>query len=226
MTPREVVLEQINHRETRPVPYTLPFEGNVGENLDEHYGGPEWRRRLTTYIVHTSAVETMKREPIDETYARDPYGAIWQIDRRPYHLEQPPLAEPSLDGYSFPEPEAFIRPELKEKARELCEQNQDQFLLTGLGWGLFEISWNLRGFENLLMDSIEHPDFYEEMLDKQTELYLKFVEYTADLPVDAVMFGDDWGDQRGVILGPDRWRKFIKPRWAKLYEAVHATGKL
>jgi uroporphyrinogen decarboxylase len=46
------------------------------------------------------------------------------------------------------------------------------------------------------------------------------------LPVDAVMFGDDWGDQRGVIVGPERWRRFFKARWAKLYDAVHRAGKL
>ena len=40
------------------------------------------------------------------------------------------------------------------------------------------------------------------------------------------MFGDDWGDQRGVILGPDRWRRFIKPRWRQIYDAVHAQGKV
>jgi uroporphyrinogen decarboxylase len=76
------------------------------------------------------------------------------------------------------------------------------------------------------MDSVEHPEFYEELLDRLTELYLAFVEYTVDLPIDGILFGDDWGDQRGVILGPDRWRKFLKPRWAKIYEAVHASGKV
>ena len=39
------------------------------------------------------------------------------------------------------------------------------------------------------------------------------------------MFSDDWGDQRGVILGPARWRRYIKPYQAKLYEKVHRAGK-
>ena len=29
-----------------------------------------------------------------------------------------------------------------------------------------------------------------------------------------------------MLLGPELWRKFIKPRWARVYEAVHAKGKL
>jgi len=39
MKPREIVLEQIHHGETNPVPYTLSFEEEVGRRLDRHFGG-------------------------------------------------------------------------------------------------------------------------------------------------------------------------------------------
>ncbi|MHC4200284.1 MAG: uroporphyrinogen decarboxylase family protein [Planctomycetota bacterium] len=227
MKPRDFVLEQIHHRETRPVPYTLGIEGEVAEGLDEHYGGPSWRERLVPYIVGVGAVNTDPREELPDGRTRDAYGAVWRTDLRPEHLETPPLAKPSFEGYDFPAPERFLgSPEGKERSRKACEEKGDSFLLAGLGWGLFELSWKLRGFENALVDAVAEPDFYEEMLDRLTELYLAFVDYSADLPVDAMMFGDDWGDQRGVILGPERWRKFIKPRWAKIYQAVHDCGKL
>lgn len=226
MTPRDIVMAQIRHEETDQTPYTLPFENSVGQRLDEHYGGTAWRERLTRFMVTVGAVDTDPKEPIDERYVRDGYGGIWRQDMRPWHLETPPLANPSFDGYDFPTPESFFRPEQKEAARKICAESGDSFLVGGLGWGLFERSWNLRGFENALMDAIVEPEFYEEMLDRLTDLYLAFVEYTADLPIDGILFGDDWGDQRGVILGPERWRKFLKPRWARIYDAVHAHGKI
>ncbi len=222
---REIVLDAVEHRESAAVPYSLPFEESVGERLDAHYGGRQWRERLLPYLVGVSAVDTNPKTPIDERYVRDPFGGIWRQDLRPWHLEKPPLAEPTFDGYAFPEPERFLRPEWKEKARRTCDENRESFLIGNLGWGLFERSWNLRGFENILMDAITEPDFFEEVLDRLMNLYLAFVEYTADLPVDAIFFGDDWGDQRGIILGPERWRRFLKPRWARIYEAVHAHGK-
>ena len=43
MTPREIVLEQIQHHPTNPVPYTLEFEGDVAERLTEHYGSDSWQ---------------------------------------------------------------------------------------------------------------------------------------------------------------------------------------
>ena len=76
------------------------------------------------------------------------------------------------------------------------------------------------------MDAACDPDFFVEMVKRIRDLYLDFIRYTVDLPVDAILFGDDWGDQRGVILGADRWRKLLKPYWADLYKATHDAGKL
>ncbi len=225
-TPREIILETIAHRDTPEVPYTLTFEESVGLKLDEHYGSTAWRDTIKPYIVAANAVDTDIKTAIDDRYVKDAYGGIWRQDCRPWHLEKPPLDRPEWGDYEFPSVEKFLRPDWKEEAFTTCAENPDSFLIGHLGWGLFERSWNLRGFENALMDSFAEPEFFGEMLDRLCELYLQFVDYTADLPVDGIMFGDDWGDQRGVIIGPDRWRELIKPRWARLYERVHSHGKL
>lgn len=226
MTPREIVMEALQHRQPPAVPYTLGFEGGTDSLLDEHYGNREWRQRLPKYIIDVAAVNTDIRIPSGVGYELDAYGGMWRVDKLPWHLEKPPLVRPSLEGYDFPTPEKFYRPDWKAQAFETIRQTPDSFSVANLGWGLFERSWNLRGFENLLVDSVTEPDFFVEVLDRLMALYLDFVDYTAELPVDAILFGDDWGHQGGVILGPKRWRKFLKPRWAKIYAAVHAHGKL
>ncbi len=58
MTPREIVLNQINHRETAEIPYTLPFEDEVGERIDRHYDSAAWRKRIKPYVVTVGAVDT------------------------------------------------------------------------------------------------------------------------------------------------------------------------
>lgn len=226
MKPRDVVLEQIDHRETRPVPYTLEFDEKVKPLLDDYYGDPSWDQVLTPYVLKIYPIDDLQWQPIDEVRCRDAYGGIWRMDRRPWHLRTPPLAEPSFEGYKFPKPEEWFDPESKKAALEQCQQHEDSLLLAYLGWGLMEASWGLRGFESVLMDCIAEPDFYEEMLDRLTEHMLAYVDYALDLPVDGVFFSDDWGHQRGVMIGPERWRKYMKPRWAKIYEVVHQEGKL
>ena len=50
MTHREIILQQIKHRETAPVPYTLGSEKVIGEQLDQHYGDESWRQRIRNYM--------------------------------------------------------------------------------------------------------------------------------------------------------------------------------
>ncbi len=228
MKPRDFVLEQIRHRETRPIPFTLGFEGDVAERLDEHYGGPEWRERLTPYVVNISVVGVnwIGDERLDARRVRDPFGTVWRDDLRPAHLETPGLPEASFDAYDFPTPDRFMTARSLAAAREQCQLHADSLRLAGFGFGLFERTWTIRGFENALADAAADPGFYEELLDRVTELQLAFVRASLDLPFDGVMFSDDWGDQRGVILGPERWRRLVKPRLARLYAAARDAGRL
>jgi uroporphyrinogen decarboxylase len=70
-----------------------------------------------------------------------------------------------------------------------------------------------------------HPDFYEALLDGILNVHLQLIERLGALPVDAILLSDDWGDQRGVIMGPKLWRQFIKPRARQYFAAVHAQEK-
>jgi uroporphyrinogen decarboxylase len=227
MKPREYVLEQIQHRETSPVPFSLGFEGDIAEQLDAYYGGPEWRARLTPYMAGVGGIDTVQQERVDDAHVRDVFGSLWRDDRRPWHLVEPALKEPSFKGFHFPGPERFMGDLEARKAAALraCEEKAGSFRIVNIGWGLFEHSWRIRGFEEALIDALTRPDFYGELLDRLTDLFVQFVGVWADVPADAIMFGDDWGFQQGVILGPDLWLKFLKPHWARVYEAVHAQGK-
>lgn len=226
MTPREVILAQIEHKETCPVPYTLGCEDpELGRKLREHYGNEHWRELFPTYMAGVGGFDLIARTAVDEVYARDVYGTKWRLDRRPWHMEEPGLKEPSLQRYAFPTLDQFVSPTFAEDVQKALDTNRDSFTIIHMGWGLFEQAWGIRGFENAMMDAVAEPEFYEEFLGKLTELRLGMVRLCADLPADAIMFGDDWGDQRGVIIGPERWRQFLKPCWARIYDAVHAQGK-
>jgi len=223
-THREHVLAAINHEQTDRVPYTLGFEGGVDEELDAFYGSTGWRDRVIPYLQGVGNVDTVGEEKIDELYARDAFGSLWRMDKRPWHLETPALSEPTLEDIDFPTADNFSST-FADSMDELTGPDAQKFTYVYIGWGLFEQTWRIRGFENAMMDTILEPDFYAELLDRLTELRLAFVERCKDIPCDAIMFADDWGEQRGVLIGPERWREFIKPRWAKVYEAVHAQGK-
>ena len=226
MTPRDIVRAQIEHRETEVIPYTLGFEGDVAERLDQHYGGTAWRQHLSPYIRRAISVDRRRAVEVEAGINRDLFGTTWRLDRRPFHLETPGMPEPSFDGVSWPTARDFVDPDFVAQGCEGVRRNAGYFTTIGLGWGLWECSWGIRGFENALMDAATEPDFFEELLDRLTQLYLDQLELCRDIPADGIMFGDDWGDQRGVMIGPDRWRRFLKPRYAQIYQAAHDQGKL
>jgi len=54
---------------------------------------------------------------------------------------------------------------------------------------------------------------------------LGIIEASVQFDIDAMMFGDDWGQQRGLLMGPRLWRRFIKPRIREMYQASKSAGK-
>lgn len=221
MNHRDYILAAINHEQTDRVPYTLDFEPEPAADLDAYYGSPDWRDRLRNYIMYAGWIDTVAEKPIDDAHYRDAFGSEWRGDRRPFHLEKPAMSRPSFEGVRWPTIDDFPL----NLSSEPAGPDAERFSVIGIGWGLFEMAWRLRGFENVLMDCIAEEDFFEELLERLTDLRLQMVAKCADVRADAIFFGDDWGDQRGVIIGPERWRRFFKPRWARIYDAVHAQGK-
>lgn len=231
LIPRERVLAQIHHQETDFIPYTLTFApsddyggSDVAARLDAHYGSDAWRSLIDNAIQRVPG-PSLVVEATAGSYYTDPYGSIWRTDRRPFHLVEPVLESPSLEGFGFPDVDRLWTPELKEEAMSFIEQHRNYFLVVGFGFGLWERAFTLRGFDNALMDAAAEPDFFDELIERVAEHQMAIVERLLELPVDGIMFSDDWGYQDGVLLGPERWRRVLKPRLGRMYRRVHEAGK-
>jgi uroporphyrinogen decarboxylase len=94
-----------------------------------------------------------------------------------------------------------------------------------IGFSLFERAWTMRGMANVFMDMIEAPEFVDELLDAICDYNVALVRQAVKFNVDAVHFGDDWGSQRGLLMGPKLWERFLKPRLARQYAAAKDAGK-
>ncbi len=224
MTPREIVIEQIRHRETPCIPYTLGFEQDVSDRLDAHYGNVEWREKIIRYMVGCGNI-TKIREADAVPRIEDAFGTVWRTDKLPPAVIEPGLKVPSFQGYDFPTLDKLLDPEAISKAKELVAAHTSSFTIVYAGMCLWQ-SWYVRGFENTMMDCVLEEIFYAELLDRLADLTIEIIEQCSDISADAIMMGDDWGNQRGVMIGPERWRKFYKPRYARIFEAIHNQGKV
>ncbi len=143
----------------------------------------------------------------------------------PTAVVEPGLKTPSLNGYAFPTFDDYFSAEAKGNTIKRVGENSNVFTIVSPGICLWQ-SWYVRGFETTLMDCVAEEDFYAELLDRFTDLTVALIEACADIPADGIMMGDDWGDQRGVLIGPERWRELFKPRYARIFQAIHDQGKM
>jgi len=227
LTQKERVIAQIKHEETDHVPYHIMFDpgSNIEERLDEYYGSNSWRSQIDNAIFQLPLPSMEINLDLEQDRYTDAYGAEWRLDRRPFHLEKPPLSRPSLEEYSFPDVSDLFDEDFEANSLQLIEQQKDRFIVAAYGFGLFERSWVLRGFNNVLKDVVANIDFYEELLDKLLDHQMEILDRLLKLPVDGIWFFDDWGYQQGVLIGPERWRKLFKPRYERLYQRTHESGK-
>ena len=73
------------------------------------------------------------------------------------------------------------------------------------------------------MDFVEDSPFAEVLLDRITAKRVVQAERYATLGPDVIMFGDDVGTQRGMLMSPALWRRWLKPRLAQAIAAARAV---
>jgi uroporphyrinogen decarboxylase len=98
-------------------------------------------------------------------------------------------------------------------------------VVADLGFSLFERAWTMAGMETILVGMVEDPPFVHALLDGILAFNLAIIERACSRDIDAMQFGDDWGQQRGLLMGPTLWREFIKPRVRRMYGLVKSRGK-
>ena len=222
MTKREIVMEAICHRPTPFIPYAFSLTSDMSKMVEKQTGETNLPKKSGSFIV--GLTDGAMEQP-DPHHKRDQFGVTWLMDQRGDFgvVDKILLPEPTLDNYAFPEPnEADIR---RKCEWLVSKENAGLFTMFGIGFSLFERAWSLRGMENLLMDFILEPDFADQLFDRICEYNLKVIQIALEYPIDCIYFGDDWGQQRGMIMGPKHWRRFLKPHLAKMYSLAKSHGK-
>ena len=83
------------------------------------------------------------------------------------------------------------------------------------------------GMEHAFMVMLSNPDMFRAVIDRITDFYLKaneiFYESTKGM-LDAVLIGNDFGSQTGLMLDPDSLREYVFPGTKKLIDQAKSYG--
>ena len=224
MTNRERVLASLEHRQPDRVPYNIRFTEPARAAMAAYYGDPDFESRLGNclHILHTEPAGSWRE--VRPGVWEDQFGVQWDrsIDRDIGNVCNVSVTAETLGDFRFPDPDDATRFECHA---QLIAGTPDLFHVTDIGFSLYERAWTLAGMENVLLAMMEDPGFVDNLLDRIVEFNLALIEKACTFSIDAMMFGDDWGQQRGLLMGPAAWRRFIKPRIARMYAAVKAHGR-
>ncbi len=85
---------------------------------------------------------------------------------------------------------------------------------------MYETTWQIRGYEQFLLDTIERPAWAECLLQRIADNNLIKAKAYARAGVDMLHCGDDVANQNALMFAPDTWRTLIHSRWTKVWQAA------
>jgi uroporphyrinogen decarboxylase len=223
MMKREVVHTVLAGGRPPYVPWSCGFTFEAKQKLTEHFRGKDLDELLDNHILILGN-EIGFFEDLGDDLVRDVFGVVWDrsIDKDIGNVKGCVLSLPTLDGYDFPDP---LDPHIYRDIPDRIERFGDRFRVFAIGFSLYERAWTLRGMENLLMDMVVHPAFVHELFGAIVDYNIAQIEQALKYDVDAVYFGDDWGQQHGLQMGPDHWLNYLSPALKRLYGFVKDAGK-
>ncbi|MFO7611351.1 MAG: uroporphyrinogen decarboxylase family protein [Clostridia bacterium] len=153
----------------------------------------------------------------------DDWGILWAY--RIFQIQGHPIRRPlddisMLDTYRLP-PVPYSDPGFKAL---IAREKEKYFTMRGM-FTLFERMTALRLFEDVLMDMYTDDPGINRLADMITDYYLGAIDNLLDAGVDCVAFGDDFGTQSGLLISPEIFRNFLRPRYQRMIDRVKAAGK-
>lgn len=96
---------------------------------------------------------------------------------------------------------------------------QGKIVIGGVGH-MYETAWQIRGYEQFLMDTVERPAWAECLLQRLADNNMIKATAYAKAGADIIHCGDDVANQNTLMFSPETWRKMIHSRWAKIWRTV------
>jgi uroporphyrinogen decarboxylase len=203
MNSRELVYNTVTFKGAERMPYDLPPQ--FGSDFAEINMSPSPDARPSSGV--------------------DEWGALWKNlgTTRLGEVKEYPLKDwRTFDSLDIPD---ITDPLRWAGVQEACAQAGDNFILA-YGISIYERVHFIRGLENTWMDIYDHPAELCRLLDLLVEMNITAIERYAAAGADGFFLLDDWGLQSSLMIAPQAWREFWKPRYARIFKAAHDAGML
>ena len=228
MTSRERVIRTLRFEGPDRPPRDLWHLGSV-DMPEREREVEDIKRRFPIDFAHSPmrgrVSHRMKGNPGVIGSYTDEWGSVWHVKETGAagEVKEPVLAD-WRDLADFQPPWEIIETTDLGEVDEWY-RSTDAFALVYNGVRPFERLQFLRGPENLFTDLALGAPELEKLIRMLHEFFMRDIELWQGHKCDAVMFMDDWGTQRSLLISPRQWRETFKPLYRDYCDAIHAQGK-
>lgn len=234
MIPRERVLQAIDRRPTDRAPADYGAHQAVTDALISRLGVADSEELLRALGVDMRRIGFNYKQsatgPDADGYMRTMWGAKRREadpgDGQPNYLS-PFYEDTTVDdvhAHAWPDPRILDY----SMVREQCRRHHGEYATYGAPWSPFfhEVGW-LIGQEEFMVWMHTKPDvvhaLIQHVVDYEVEATRRFLA-AADGMIDIAYFGNDFGTQRGLFIGPQMWQEFIRKPLKRYFDISHDYG--
>ncbi len=201
------------------------------EGLFRYFGAADIHGLIEKLDDDIVPVELPYHSPTsDAIYAAFDFAKKGRIKREHRTLNAPgffeDVTDPNrIDDFDWPDPTQYIDP---DECRRVVDAAPAGRAVLGVIWSAhFQDACAAFGMENAFMQMVQAPDMFRVVIDRIADFYLKAndIFYAATRgKLHAVLIGNDFGCQTGLMLSPDMIRRFALPGTRRLVEQARSYG--
>jgi uroporphyrinogen decarboxylase len=225
MTAKGRFIKAVNHKQPDKVPYDVAFTIPARKRMVDFYGDENFESRLNNcFVWYKPTPNGTPYIEIEKNIWKDEFGVLWDrtIEQDIGNVCNRVITSETMHDYQWPD---ASDPTRYSPIQRLIDENPDKVIGGRIGFTIFDRAWTLVGMENLLMMMVTDKYFIHKLMDKCLEFALEVIERSCKYDIDVFRLGDDWGQQHGLIMGPELWREFIKPRMKEIFQLIKSKGK-
>lgn len=240
LTPRERVRRAVQRESTDRIPIDFRAVGDVYAALRNHIGcssDEEVCQRLhsdirglyKSYGTYHGPVEQHRPDGTFVDFWGIPYAkSVNAFSQTCWNSIAPPLGNMNntdvVQNYPWPDPDWWDY-DITDQLR--LYTSPVPYWIGIFGSSILGRACQLRGMEQTFIDMMEENEIIEVVFDKVTEFFIATATRAlkaAEGRIDMVESMDDYGSQNGLLMSPELWRRYIKPRLKAFNDTVKHLG--
>lgn len=230
MTNRENLLRAMRRQNPQWVPIHMTLCDSQLKRFHEMMGSDDYVSYFDLCAQFISLPETKHQNDYSVFHKNVPSNAWideWGVAQIPgsvahfTHMCHPMAgftAPSEVWAYAYPDMLADYRWEdMADRMRKVKDEGRAAVFFAVM---IFEHAWYLRGLDNLLMDMLTDEDMAGACLSRMTAFQSQIAAKAARAGADIIVFGDDVGTQKEMMMAPELWRKWLKPAMRTVIKAA------